>query len=85
VLLVSTAGSRVFDADMDDNEDDGGGDGTGMGGNVQCRGKESDVFAAEENPSDSICKICSFVNIGFPKVNWFSFVYRRSLLSSFLL
>jgi hypothetical protein len=38
-------------------------------GNVQCRGKDSDVFVAEVNLSDSISKICSFVKIGFPKVN----------------
>ena len=46
----------------------GDGDETGMGGNVQCKGK--DVFVAEVNTSDSICKICSFIKIGFPKANW---------------
>ena len=60
-----------FDADVDGDE--GGGDGTGMGGNVQCKGKDVLVPELEENTSDSICKICSFVKIGFPKGNWFSF------------
>ena len=41
----------------------GGDDGIGMGGNVQCDGN------GEENTSDLICIICSFVKIGFPNVN----------------
>jgi hypothetical protein len=72
---------------MDGDEGGGDGDGTGMGGNVQCKGK--DVFVAEVNTSDSICKICSFVKIGFPKANWLSFdvmeSHRRWLSTSFLL
>jgi hypothetical protein len=53
---------------VDGDEDGGYGDGTGTGtgGNVQCRGKDSDIFVAEVNHSDSICKICSFVKISFP-------------------
>ena len=62
-LVLITTGGRAFDVDGD--EGGGGGDGTGMGGNVQCKGKD-DEFAAEATTSDSICKICSFVKIGFP-------------------
>ena len=39
VLVLTTAGTRAFDADIDGDEGGGGGDGTGMGGNVQCNGK----------------------------------------------
>ena len=70
LVLLTTAGNRAFGADVDGDE---GGDGTGMGGNVQCKGK--DVLLVPEvpvNTSDSICKICSFVKIGFPKANWFA-------------
>lgn len=49
----------------------GGGDGRGMGGNVQCEGK--DELGAAETTSDSICRICSVVNIGFPRVYLSSF------------
>ena len=38
-LVLTTAGTRAFDADVDGDEGGGGGDGTGMGGNVQCNGK----------------------------------------------
>lgn len=55
-LVLTSPRGRVFDEGHD-----GGGDGTGMGGNVQWEGKE---FA---NTSDSICIICLFVKIGFPK------------------
>jgi hypothetical protein len=82
-LVLTTPGSRAFDADVDGDE--AGGDGTRMGGNVQCKGK--DVFVAVLNTSDSICKICSFVKIGFPKANWFLFdvIDGRWISTSFLL
>jgi hypothetical protein len=70
VLVLTTVGNRAFDAGEDGDEGGGDGDGTRVGGNAQCEGK--DVFVAEAITSDSICKICSFVKIGFPKANWFS-------------
>jgi hypothetical protein len=76
-LVLTTTGSRAFDVDVEIGDEGGGGDGgTGTGGNVQCKGK--DEFVAEVNTSDSICKICSFVKIGFPKEIWFSFVVIES-------
>ena len=58
-MVLTSAGSRVFDADVDGDD----GDGTGMGGNVQCKGK--DKFVPVVNPSASICKIFLFVKIRF--------------------
>jgi hypothetical protein len=50
-LVLNTAGSWAFDANVDGDEDGGGGDGTGMS---NAGGKNSHVFVAEVNPSDSI-------------------------------
>ena len=92
VLVLTIVGIRAFGTDLDGDKGGGDGEGTGIGGNVQCEGKEgkeSDVFEAEASTSDSICKICSFVKIGLPKGNWFSFdvneSYRWWLSTSFLL
>ena len=57
-------GGRGVDVDVDGVWDPNGGDNDiGMGGNVQCDGK------GEENTSDLIYIICSFVKIGFPNAN----------------
>lgn len=78
VLVLTTIGIRALDVDLDGDEGGGDGDGTGMGGNVQCEGKDSDGFPAEASTSDSICNICSFVKIGLPIGNWFSFDVNES-------